>query len=51
LQEANLSLKPTKSEFGKDKLKFLGHIMSDKGIALVEEKGKIMEKFKIPKKR
>jgi hypothetical protein len=49
LQEANLSLKPTKCEFGKGKLRFLGHIVSDKGIDPVEEKVKIMEKFKIPK--
>jgi hypothetical protein len=49
LQQATLSLKPTKCEFGKDKLKFLGHIVSHKGIAPVEEKVKTMEKFKIPK--
>jgi hypothetical protein len=44
-----LSLKPTKCEFGKDHFKFLGRLVCDKGIAPVEEKVKIMEKFKIPK--
>jgi hypothetical protein len=49
LQEANLSLKPTKCEFGKDKLKFLGHTVSAKGIAPVEEKVKVMREFKPPR--
>jgi hypothetical protein len=33
LQQANLSLKPSKCEFGKDKIKFLGHEVLAKGIS------------------
>jgi hypothetical protein len=49
LQAANLSLKPSKCEFGKDKLNFLGHIVSAEGIAPVDYKIKIMKEFKKPK--
>jgi hypothetical protein len=43
LQQANLSLKPSKCEFARDKLKFLGHIVSAAGIEPVNDKIKVIE--------
>jgi phosphoribosyl 1,2-cyclic phosphodiesterase len=37
LQQATLSLQPSKCEFGKDKIKFLGHEVSAKGISPVDD--------------
>jgi hypothetical protein len=48
LQQANLSLKPSKCEFGKDKIKFLGHEVSAKGISPVDDKIKIIKEAKPP---
>jgi hypothetical protein len=43
IQEANLSLKPSKCKFARDKLKFLGHIVSTAGIEPVNDKIKVIE--------
>jgi hypothetical protein len=48
LQQANLSLKPSKCEFGKDKIKFLGHEVSAKGISPVDDKIKIINDAQPP---
>jgi hypothetical protein len=48
LQQANLSLKPSKCEFGKDKIKFLGHEVSAKGISPVDDKIKIINEAQPP---
>jgi hypothetical protein len=49
LQQANLLLKPSKYEFGKDKIKFLGHEVSAKGISPVDDKIKIINDAQPPK--
>jgi hypothetical protein len=43
-----LSLKPSKCEFGKDKIKFLGHEVSAKGISPVDDKIKIISEPQPP---
>jgi hypothetical protein len=48
LHQANLSLKPSKCEFGKDKIQFLGHIVSASGIEPVEDKIKIIKNAQSP---
>jgi mRNA-degrading endonuclease RelE of RelBE toxin-antitoxin system len=48
LHQANLSLKPSKCEFGKDKIQFLGHIVSASGIEPVEDKIKNIENAQPP---
>jgi hypothetical protein len=48
LHQANLSLKPSKCEFGKDKIQFLGHIVSASGIEPVEDKIKIIKNAQPP---
>jgi hypothetical protein len=48
LQQANLSLKPSKCEFGKDKIKFLGHEVSAKGISPIDDKIKIINDAQPP---
>ena len=47
--EAGLTLKPSKCEFGMNKVKFLGHIVSEHGIQVNPEKIAAVEKFPTPK--
>jgi hypothetical protein len=48
LQQANLSLKPSKCAFGNDKIKILGHKVSVKGISPVEYKIQIINDARSP---
>ena len=49
LREANLKLQPTKCHFAVKQLKFLGHIISRKGIEVDPEKTKAVSEFPRPK--
>lgn len=51
LQHANLTVKPDKCQFGRDKLKFLCHIISSKGIEKNPEKVLAMRSLQPPKTR
>lgn len=48
LQHANMTINLCKSEFGKDKIKFLGHIISTKGINTDPEKAQAIRDFPTP---
>ncbi len=45
LEEAGLQVKPSKCEFLKAKIKFLGHVVDDEGIYTVDEKVMAVQKF------
>ena len=49
LRHANLRLKLTKCHFAQRKVKFLGHIVSDEGIAVDPEKIQAVLSFPTPK--
>ena len=49
--KANLSLQPAKCAFAKNEIEYLGHIVSDKGIAPQMSKIKIIRPFPEPKNR
>ncbi|CAG2186270.1 Retrovirus-related Pol polyprotein from transposon 17.6,Retrovirus-related Pol polyprotein from transposon 412,Retrovirus-related Pol polyprotein from transposon 297 [Mytilus edulis] len=48
LQEANMTIKPTKCEFAKSEVLYLGHIFSDKGIKVDDSKIQAVKSFPIP---
>ena len=48
-REANLKLKPKKCAFAKDKIKYLGHIVSSDGIATDPDKIKVVREYPKPK--
>ena len=48
-REANLKLKPEKCAFAKDKIKYLGHIISSDGIATDPDKIKVVSNYTRPK--
>ena len=49
LREANLKLKPRKCEFGKAKIQFLGHLVSEKGSQPLPDTCKTVQEFPRPK--
>ena len=49
LQEAGLTLKPSKCRFGEERLKYLGHIISAEGIAVNPVKIESVVKFPVPR--
>ena len=49
-REANLTLKPKKSFFGQQRIKFLGHYVSSEGIEPMPEKCKAVQEFPTPTK-
>ena len=49
LREANLKLKPRKCEFGKAKIQFLGHLVSEKGLQPLPDTCKTVQEFPRPK--
>ena len=49
-RSAGLTVKPKKSFFGQERIKFLGHYVSEKGIEPMEEKCKVIQNFPRPKK-
>ena len=51
LREATLKLQPTKCHFAVKQLKFLGNIISRKGIEVDPEKTKAVSEFPRPKRR
>ena len=50
LRDAKLTLKPSKCMFGREKIKFLGHVVSAKGIEPMNEKCKAIQEFPQPRK-
>ena len=50
LRDANLTLKPAKCFFGREKIKFLGHIVSAKGLEPLPEKCAAVQGFPTPRK-
>ena len=50
LRKANLTLKPTKCVFGREKIKFLGHIVSAAGIEPLPDKCQAVQEFPTPRK-
>ena len=48
LKQANLKLKPSKCEFLKDRVEYLGHVISAKGVQPQKRKIEAIEKFPIP---
>ena len=48
LQEANVKLKPTKCHFVKEKVKYLGHLVSAKGLEPNPDKIRIVQEFPRP---
>ena len=51
LRRANLTLKPSKCNFGEDELLFLGHIISKDGISVNPAKIRAVENFPRPKRK
>ena len=49
LRKAGLKLKPSKCEFLKEHIQFLGHIVSKEGISTCPEKGQAIQQWPIPK--
>lgn len=49
LKNANLKLQPTKCHFAIKEVKFLGHVISRKGVRVDPEKTKAVSEFPIPK--
>ena len=49
LREANLKLKISKCHFGEDKIRYLGHIVSENGLEVDPEKITAVVKFPVPK--
>lgn len=47
---ANLKVKPSKSFFGRERIRFLGHIVSKHGIEPMPDKCQAVQEFKTPKK-
>ena len=50
LRNAKLTLKPSKCTFGREKIKFLGHVVSAQGIQTMDEKCKAVQEFPQPRK-
>ena len=50
LRNANLTLKPSKCIFGHERIKFLGHIVSSKGIEPMDDKCQAVRDFPQPRK-
>ena len=48
LREANLTLKPSKCEFGVNKVHFLGHVISENGVAVDPRNTDKVQKFPVP---
>jgi hypothetical protein len=48
-EKANLQLQPEKCEFAKQQVKYLGHIISDKGIEASPDKVKAIMNYPVPK--
>ena len=48
IKEASLKLKPTKCEFFKYKLTYLGHVVSEEGIQTNPKKVEAIQKWPIP---
>ena len=48
LREANLTLKPEKCQFGLEKVKYLGHVLSKNGVSVDTEKTDKVRNFPIP---
>lgn len=49
LKNANLKLQPTKCHFAVKEVKFLGHVISIKGVSVDPEKTKAVSEFPVPK--
>ena len=49
LASAGLKLKPSKCEFFKKKITYLGHVVSEKGIEVDPKKTEVVRKWPIPK--
>lgn len=49
LKNANLKLQPTKCHFAEKEVKFLGHVISIKGVSVDPEKTKAVSEFPVPK--
>lgn len=49
LKNANLKLQPTKCHFAVKEVKFLGHVISKKGVSVDPEKTKAVSEFPVPK--
>lgn len=49
LKNANLKLQPTKCHFAGKEVKFLGHVISRKGVSVDPEKTKAVSEFPVPK--
>ena len=50
LQNAKLTLKPTKCFFGREKIRFLGHIVSAEGLEPLPDKCQAVKEFPTPRK-
>jgi len=50
LRQAGLKLQPKKCSFGQKEVKYLGHIVSEKGIATDPDKVKIVKEYPPPTK-
>ena len=49
LQAAGLKLKPSKCDFFKEKITYLGHVVSKEGIATDNEKVRVIKEWPVPK--
>ncbi len=50
LAQANLTLSPKKCEFGKKSIRYLGHILSEKGITPNPDRTAAIDNYPVPKK-